>query len=110
MQAVFEVHNTLGPGFTEALYEEALAIELARNQIPFERQACVEVHYKGQLIGKHRLDLLVDGRIILELKAVSQLTDVFKRQTLSYLKAANLKLGIFINFGTPRVNHYRIVN
>jgi len=110
MQAVFEVHNTLGPGFAECLYEEALAIELERSQISFERQACVEVSYKGTLIGTHRLDLLVDQKIILELKAVSKLTDVFKRQTLSYLKAANLKLGILINFGTPRVNYYRIVN
>jgi len=57
MQAVFEAHNTLGPGFAECLYEEALAIELERSQISFERQACVEVSYKGTLIGTHRLDL-----------------------------------------------------
>jgi len=110
MQAVFEVHNTLGPGFVENVYEEALAYELELRKIPFERQKEVTVHYKGRVVGTHRLDLVVDGKIVLELKAVSALTDAFKQQTLSYLKATDLKLGILINFGTPRVESTRIVN
>ena len=85
MQAVFEVHNTLGPGFAESVYEEALAYELELRDIPFERQQVVTVRYKGRVVGTHRLDLVVDGKILLELKAVSALTDVFKQQTLSYL-------------------------
>ena len=110
MQAVFEVHNTLGPGFVESVYEEALAYELELRDIPFERQQVVTVCYKGRVVGTHRLDLVVDSKILLELKAVSALTDLFKQQTLSYLKATGLKLGILANFGTPRVEHVRIAN
>ena len=110
MQAVFEVHNALGPGFREDVYEEALAYELELRGIPFERQKQVVVRYKGRSVGVHRLDLVVDGKIVLELKAVSALNDVFKQQTLSYLKASGLKLGILINFGTRRVDYTRIAN
>jgi len=110
MKAVFEVHNALGPGFIEGVYEEALAYELELRGIPFERQKAVTVRYKGRVVGIHRLDLVVDGKIILELKAVSAITDVFKQQTLSYLKATGLRLGILINFGAPRVEYTRIVN
>ena len=110
MQAVFEVHNTLGPGFVESAYEEALAHELALRLIPFERQKEVTVCYKGKIVATHRLDLVVDGKIILELKAVTEFTDIFKQQTLSYLKATGLKLGILINFGSPKVQYIRIVN
>ena len=110
MQAVFEVHNTLGPGFTETVYEEALACELELCSIPFERQKAITVSYKGRVVGNHRLDVVVEGKVILELKAVSALTDVFKQQLLSYLKATGLRLGILINFGTPRVEYVRIVN
>jgi GxxExxY protein len=110
MQAIFEVHNALGPGFVENVYEEALAYELELRRIPFERQKAVTVHYKDRGVGTHRLDLVVDGKIVLELKAVSTLTDVFKQQTLSYLKAADLRLGRLVNFGTPRVEYTRIAN
>ena len=110
MQAVFEVHNVLGPGFMECMYEEALACELDLRAIPFERQVGMTVTYKGQTVGTHRLDMVIDGQIILELKAAAGLTDVFKQQLLSYLKAADLRLGILINFGTARVEYVRIVN
>jgi len=93
MQAVFKVHNTLGPGFVENVYEEALAYELETRDILFERQKKVTVRYKGRVAGTHRLDFVVDGKIALELKAGSTLTDVFKQQTLSYLKATGLRLG-----------------
>lgn len=110
MQAVFEVHNTLGPGFVESVYEEALAHEFDLRHIPFERQKEITVYYKQHVVGRHRLDLVVEDKIILELKAVSTLTDVFKQQVLSYLKATGLKLAILINFGTTRVEYTRIVN
>ena len=110
MQAMFEVHNTLGPGFLEGVYEEAWAYELELRGFAFERQKAVTVWYKGRTVGTHRLDLVVDGKILLELKAVSALNDVFKQQVLSYLKATGLKLGILINFGAKRVEYTRIAN
>jgi GxxExxY protein len=110
MQAVFEVHNTLGSGFVESVYEEALIYELELRGIAFERQKEIVVHYKGRTVGTHRLDLVVDDKIVLELKAVSALTDAFKQQTLSYLRATGAKLGILINFGTRRVEYTRIAN
>ncbi|MEK7441982.1 MAG: GxxExxY protein [Chloroflexota bacterium] len=110
MECAFEVHNTLGPGFTEEIYEEAMAYEFELRGIPFERQKTIDVFYKGKNLGKYRLDLLVDGKIILELKAVSDMNDLFKQKTLSYLKSTNLRLGILINFGSKRVESQRIVN
>jgi len=110
MEAAFEVHSLLGQGFVEDLYEEALTIELELHGVPTERQKVVPISYKGHPIGTHRLDLVVDGTIVIELKAVTALTDVFKQQTLSYLKATGLRLGILMNFGTPRLEYTRIVN
>jgi GxxExxY protein len=110
MQAVFEVHNTLGPGFIEQVYEEAVAYELELRQIRFARQKPIQIYYKDRLVGKHRLDLVVDDKIILELKAVSEMTKAFRQRTLSYLRAADLKLGILINFGEERVKYDRILN
>jgi GxxExxY protein len=110
MEAVYEVHNTLGPGFLENVYEEALAVEFEERGVEFERQKRVDVMYKGRQVGRHCLDLVVDHQVLLELKAVSELNNIFKQQTLSYLKATGLQLGILINFGTPRVSYTRIVN
>jgi GxxExxY protein len=110
MEIVFEVHNQLGPGFAEDVYEEATVCELETRPIPFERQKTIQVVYKGRVVGKHRLDLVIDDKIILELKAVAGLNDVFKQQLLSYLKATGLRLGILINFGGKRVEAVRIAN
>ena len=110
MEAAFEVHNELGPGLREKPYEGALAYEFESRNIPFERQKQITVNYKGRDVGEDFLDLVVDGKIALELKAVAALLDVHKQQTLSYVKAARLKLGILINFGTPRVEYVRILN
>lgn len=103
-EAAYEVHNTLGPGFLEKVYEEALAHEFQLRKVPFIRQRPIEIYYKGRLIGKHSLDLVVDNKVILELKAVGDIADIFKAQTKSYLKATQLKLGIIINFGTKKFN------
>ena len=110
MQAVFEVHNHLGPGFTEDIYESALAIELESHGIPFERQKQIQVHYKDPFVGTYRLNMVIDGKIILELKAVTVLNDVFRAQLHSYLSATNLQLGILINFGTKLAQSFRIPN
>ena len=110
MNVMFEVHNQLGPGFTEDIYENAVVYELEKRKIPFEKQKLIKVFYKDIFVGDYRLDIVVDNKIILELKAVNGLNDVFKHQLLSYLKATQYRLGLLINFGTSRVQSERIIN
>jgi GxxExxY protein len=110
MSAAFEVHNELGPGYLESLYEGAMVLELQARGHKFNRQKRIPVFYKGEQIGEHVLDLVVDDRIILELKAVTEIAPIHKQQALSYLKATGLHLVIVINFGSGRVQSGRIVN
>lgn len=110
MQAAFEVHNTLGPGFPESIYDEAMARELTAHNVQIERQKKVTVHYKGAPLGEFVLDNVVNQRVILEYKAVSEIAQIHKQQALSYLKATGLKLAILINFGAERVQSNRVVN
>lgn len=106
----FRVHNALGCGFVEAVYEGALAIEFEREGIAFGRQVGVEVKYAGQAVGLHRLDLLADGKVIVELKAKEAFTDADIASVLSYLKATNLRIALLLNFGTPRLKVKRLGN
>ncbi len=101
--AAIEVHRILGPGLLESIYEEALCIELGLRGVPFQRQAEVAVHYKGNTLTGQRLDLLVDNQVVVELKSVSKLPEVAMAQVLSYLKATGLKRALLINFGMPRL-------
>ena len=109
MQAAYEVHNQLGPGLLEKLYERALIIELLERGHKVAQQKAIVAKYKNQVIGKHILDLIVDDCIILELKAVSTILPIHKQQALSYLKATGYQLAIIINFGAPSVQSYRVV-
>ena len=99
--AAIEVHKTLGPGFLEAVYEEALCIELDSREISYKRQAESSVVYKGQSVGKGRIDLLIDGEIVVELKTVERLTPLHNAQVISYLKALGHQVGLIINFNVP---------
>jgi GxxExxY protein len=99
--AAIEVHRVIGPGFLESVYEEALVIELSEREISFVRQPIIATSYKGHQIGEARLDLLVDGCLIVELKAVESLLPVHKAQVISYLKMTGLRLGLLINFNVP---------
>ena len=99
--AAIEVHKELGPGFLESVYEEALCIELDERGIPFVRQAVVELGYKGKRVGESRLDLLVGGELVVELKAVDALAPLHSAQVLSYLRATGHPLGLLINFNVP---------
>ncbi len=110
MKAAFEVHNELGPGFLESIYEDALAIELRSHGLSVETQVRIPVIYKKQVVGEHFLDHLVEKRIILELKAASEIVPIHKQQALSYLKATGLQLAIVINFGAESVQSVRVVN
>ncbi len=98
--AAIEVHRLLGPGFLESVYEEALSIELKLRGIPFTRQVVVGVNYKDNIVGKEKLDFLVGGKLIVELKAVEMLAPIHSAQLLSYLKTTGFHLGLLINFNT----------
>jgi GxxExxY protein len=98
--AAIRVHRSLGPGFLESLYEEALAVEFALSGIQFVRQYTVPLFYRDHQIGEHRLDFLVEGKIVVELKAVSRLEDIHFAIGRSYLKAISLQDGLLFNFAT----------
>jgi GxxExxY protein len=106
---VYAVGNELGPGFLEGVYEKALCIELARNELIVERQKELNVSYKGENVGKYFADILVEGCLLLEIKAVSGLTSEHKAQVINYLKATGLSVSLLINFGKPRTEIRRIV-
>jgi GxxExxY protein len=97
-ESALEVHRTLGAGFLELAYERALEVELLERGIPFERQKLIDLRYKGVPIGEARLDLLVGGLVVVELKAVESLHPIHHAQVLNYLRATNLELGLLINF------------
>src|SRR5437867_6055144 len=98
--AAIRVHRQLGPGFVESVYEEALAVEFALSGIQFLRQYPVPIFYRDHQIGEHRLDFLVEEKIVVELKAVSELEDIHFAIGRSYLKATNLEDGLLLNFAT----------
>jgi GxxExxY protein len=110
VQAAYEVFNGLGPGFLEKIYQEAMVVVLRKNQHTVEVQKSAPIIFLGKQIGVHVLDIVVDGRIILELKAVSEIAQVHKQQALSYLKATGLPLALIINFGAHRLQVARVVN
>jgi GxxExxY protein len=98
--ACLEVHKKLGPGLDEGLYERALCVELRLRDIAFVHQVVVPVEYKGEVIGERRLDFIIAGRLIVELKAVEELSPLHKAQLLTYLKITGLKLGLLVNFNS----------
>jgi len=98
--AAIRVHRQLGPGFLESVHEEALAVEFALSGIQFLRQYPVPIFYRDHQIGEHRLDFLVEEKIVVELKAVSELEDIHFAIGRSYLKATNLEDGLLLNFAT----------
>ena len=108
--AAIEVHQILGPGFLESVYEQALAHELTLRKIPFQRQVDLTVDYKDIKVGTFRADFLVDGKIVVELKATKGLTQVDEAQLLNYLKGTGYKVGLLVNFGSPSLEHRRRVH
>lgn len=104
--ACVEVHRAIGPGLLESAYEQCLCHELALRQIPFRRQVQLPLVYKGiALACSYRLDVLVDERVIVEIKSVDALTPLDTAQLLTYLKLTNLELGLLINFNVPLLKH-----
>ena len=104
-----QVYNELGYGFLEKVYENALMLMFKEENIKAEQQKDIKVKFKGSIIGNYIADILVEDRIILELKSVSKLTDKHKAQTVNYLKATGLKLGIILNFSSNSLEFQRVV-
>ena len=101
--AAIEVHRELGPGLLESIYEEALRCEFELQEIRYKRQVPADVIYKGRIIKGQRIDLLVEEEVVLEIKSLSKMPEVALAQTLSYLKATNLRCGLIVNFGEKRL-------
>ena len=108
--AAMEVHKILGPGFLESVYDEAFAIELDLRGIRYERQHSIDIFYKKRLAKHFVCDFIIENVVVVELKALSQLGDVEKAQTLNYLKATRLPVGLLLNFGTRSLEYKRFAN
>ena len=106
----FKVHNTLGNGFQEVIYQRALAIELKNIQMNFIRGFEMPIFYSGEMIGTRRVDFLIEEKISVELKAIIKLEDVHFAQAINYLEAYNLEVGLLINFGSKRLEYHRFSN
>jgi GxxExxY protein len=108
--AAIEVHRQLGPGFIESIYEKALAVELQKRDLRFEEQREITVAYDGIEMGKHRLDLFVEDTIVVELKSAKSLEEVHFAVVRSYLKAAERRHGLLLNFAKPTLEVRRVIN
>src|SRR3990167_676625 len=107
--AAMEVHKTLGPGFLEGSYQRAYETEMGLLKIPFVAQKRIKIFYKGVDLGFQALDLVADNRIIIEIKAISEILPIHQAQLVSYLKATDYDLGILINFGAKSLQYKRII-
>lgn len=108
--AAFRVHNTLGCGFQEVIYQRALELEFRAMNLPYAREFEMPVYYMDQVIGMRRVDFLVAEKISVELKAITKLEDVHLAQAMNYLEAYNLEIGLLINFGSKRLEFHRFTN
>lgn len=106
--AAIEVHRALGPGFLEAIYEEALSTEFDHQRIAYERQKPVKIRYRERVVGEHRLDFLVEGSVVVELKAVQALENIHFAIVRSYLKSLSLSTALLLNFATMPLTVKRV--
>ncbi len=109
IRCAFDVSNTLGAGFLEKIYENALCVELQKSGIEFQAQKPIFVHYKGFQVGEYVVDIVVEDKLLLELKAVSSFSRSHDAQVINYLKATNLSVGLLLNFGRPKLGIKRLV-
>ncbi|MBU4310747.1 GxxExxY protein [bacterium] len=105
---LIKVHNTLGCGFPERIYQRAVVEDLKREDLKVEIEKEIEIVYHAKVIGKYKLDLVVEDKIILELKAATTTAKIFKDQLISYLKGTSYQVGILANFGTPKLEYFRL--
>jgi len=112
ISAAMAVHTSLGPGFLEQIYENALELELTNRGHQVQRQVWLDVLYRGHVVGQHRLDMLVDQEVVIELKSVEALAAVHKAQLRSTLKAAEKRIGLLMNFNQRKLRDgiRRVIN
>jgi GxxExxY protein len=109
ISVIFEVHNELGFGHAEKCYERAMMIEFGKRGIFAESQVAIKVYYKGEKVGDFIADIIIDKLVILEIKAVSELIDEHRAQTLNYLKSTEIEVALLINFGAKSAQYERIL-
>jgi GxxExxY protein len=108
--AAMDVHGVLGSGFLEAVYQEAMAIELDRRGISFRREAPLVITYKGRILSaSYRVDFICFDSVLVEIKALMRLSGVEEAQVINYLKASGIQYGLLLNFGRPRLEYKRLV-
>ncbi|NLW33078.1 MAG: GxxExxY protein [Fibrobacter sp.] len=105
-----KVHSTLGNGFQEVIYQRAMAIEMKKQGLHFQREMEMDIHYEGEKIGTRRVDFFVENQIMVELKALVNLEDVHLAQAMNYCQAYNLPIGLLINFGSKSMQFKRVYN
>jgi len=108
--AAMKVHSALGNGYQEVIYQRALALEMEKQGLSFQRELEMDVYYDGQVIGQRRVDFFVADKIMVEIKAVTQLEDVHLAQAINYLEAYNMEVGLLLNFGGKSLEHRRLIN
>jgi GxxExxY protein len=108
--AAMKVHSILGNGFQEVIYQRALAIELTKQSLSFQREVEMSIYYDGQKIGTRRVDFLIEDKVIVELKALASLEDNHLAQAINYLEAYGLEVGLLVNFGVKSLEYKRVVN
>lgn len=105
-----QVHRILGNGFQEVIYQRALAIEMTRNGLSFDREKEMDIFYRGEIIGSRRVDFFVESCVMVELKALINLEDVHLAQAMNYLEAYSMEIGLLINFGAKSLQFKRVHN
>ncbi|CAN5440733.1 GxxExxY protein [soil metagenome] len=105
-----KVHQTLGNGFLEKVYENSLMILLRRAGIAAQQQVAVKAWFEGEIVGEYVADILVEGKVILELKVADKITNIHKAQVLNYLKATGVEIALIVNFGGVSLEHFRLIN
>jgi GxxExxY protein len=110
LRAAFAVHNALGAGFLERVYSNALAVELRAQGIVLQNEMPLKIRYRDTIVGDYITDLVVDGRVLVELKACASLDPVHTAQILNYLRASKIHVGLLLNFGRPKLEYRRFVS
>ena len=110
IECAITIHKKLGPGFLESIYQAALLLELVKQGLKVETQKEIKIYYDGKEVGLHRLDLVVEKQIIVELKTIKEFDEIHLAQVISYLKATRLKVGLLLNFAKPVLKIKRVMN